>query len=251
MTPEAFAHQEDSHRDLLKALGQLSRHHQAPPDFVDSVLEQARRLPVPRRGWLAWVWGISLWPPPLPMPAALTMLLVLALVGAVPQYLSWLNTYLFEEPTDIVFQARAQENMWKKNFDCATAIDRSSSNYAVLDGERVSVMTWTCPSGDVLLTVESPQDESYQRLIWIPLSTHRRMTRYLPWVLQEASAADENIQVSQRGGHIVAVLCQRWQSDRLIKRRIQLANGRCVDEIVNPRTGRVMTRQGAPCDRSC
>jgi hypothetical protein len=47
------------------------------------------------------------------------------------------------------------------------------------------------------------------------------------------------------------VLCQKWLPNRLIKRRVQLADGRCVDEVVNPRTGRVTSRQDAPCDREC
>jgi hypothetical protein len=50
---------------------------------------------------------------------------------------------------------------------------------------------------------------------------------------------------------MVEVLCQRWLPNRFIKRRVQLASGNCFDEIINPRTGEVLQRQKAPCDRSC
>jgi hypothetical protein len=251
MTPDELTRQEEANRDLIKALGQLSQHGQPPPDFLDRVMARAVPLPPPHRWWFAWFPRVPAWPSPMTVRVALALTFVLALVGAVPQYITWINTYVLEEPPDVVYQARVQEQLWKKNFACATEIDRSSSNYAELDGEQVVVVTWTCPSGDVLLTVESPKDESFRRLIWIPLSTRRQMTYHFPWFVREAMAADGWLVVSQSAAQIAGVLCQRWLPNRLIKRRVQLANGRCVDETVNPRTGRVVTRQDAPCDRSC
>jgi hypothetical protein len=177
---------------------------------------------------------------------------VLALIGAVPQYMTWINAYVWGIPSDTLYQAKVQERLWKKNFNCATQIDRSSSNYAVIDGERVVVVTWVCPSGDVLVTLESAGDESFQRSIWIPLHTRLQMTQRSSLLLPEAVAAGEGwLRLSQNAAPIVGVLCQKWLPNRLIKRRVQLADGRCVDEIVNPRTGQVLSRKNAPCDGEC
>jgi hypothetical protein len=50
---------------------------------------------------------------------------------------------------------------------------------------------------------------------------------------------------------MIAVICQKWLPNKLVKRRIRRANGKCVDEVINPRNGRVVQRQPAPCARDC
>jgi hypothetical protein len=92
---------------------------------------------------------------------------------------------------------RAQEQLWQKNFACATQLDHNSSNYALIAGEHVVVVTWACPSGDVLVTVESATDESFRRSVWMPLTTRRRMAQHFPWTGQEAVAE----QAFQRHSH--------------------------------------------------
>jgi hypothetical protein len=178
---------------------------------------------------------------------AVAVLLILVVMGAVPQYITWFSAYLLGVPADRVYEARAQEMLWQKNFACATQLDHNSSNYALIAGEHVVVVTWACPSGDVLVTVESATDESFRRSVWIPLKMRRRIAQHFPWTVREAVAE----QAFQQAAPMVGVLCQKWLPNHLIKRRIQLGNGRCVDEVLDPRTGRVVQRQPAPCDRAC
>jgi hypothetical protein len=88
---EAAAH------ELIAALGRLSHEVQAPPDFVARVLAQAAPRPTPPPGPLAWLgrlpWGVEV---------AVAAVVVLAVVGAVPQYLTWLHTYVQGLPAQTV-----------------------------------------------------------------------------------------------------------------------------------------------------
>jgi hypothetical protein len=247
MTPEELERQEAAVRDLIETLRQLSYHTQASPDFLSRVLAQAEALPTPRPGFRTWLTGALVWSTTMPARLAVAALLVLAVIGAVPQYITWFSAYLLGVPADGVYEARAQERLWQKNFACATQLDHNSSNYALITGEHVVVVTWACPSGDVLVTVESATDESFRRSIWIPLKMRRRTAQHFPWTVREAGAE----QPFQQAAPMVEVLCQKWLPTHLIKRRIQLGNGHCVDEVLDPRTGRVVQRQPAPCERTC
>jgi hypothetical protein len=251
VTPDELARQEDAHREIIEALGKLSHQAQASPDFLGRVMEQADRLPLPRWHILAWLRPEPGWTPTTVTRVAFAVVLVLAMIGAVPQYLAWINAYTLGVPSESIHWAKAQERLWKKNFACATQLANSSSNYAALTGEQVVVVAWACPSGDVLVTLESPVDESFRRSVWISLKTPWQFTRRFPLLVQEALAAAGSQRADIGVAPMVEVLCQRWLPNRFIKRRIQLADGRCFDEVINPRTGQVVSRQNAPCDRAC
>lgn len=250
MTPEELKRQEDGARDIIDALARLSRHTQAPPHFAAAVMAQAEQSPAPHRGLRAW---LRLWLPGPASPGLLRLatvaLLVLALCGAVPQYVAWINAYRLDVPSEAIYEARLQERLWHKNFACATQLDHSSHNYAAIAGERVSVVVWTCPSGDVLVTLESPDQGSRERYVWLELGHRRTAQGFLMPGVRPAFAEDK------RTPFLVAqaarVLCQTWLPNRMIKRRVQLANGQCQDEIINPRDGTVVERRGAPCDPGC
>jgi len=84
-------------RELIAAMGRLSHEVQAPPDFVAQVLAHAAPLPAPRPARLAWLgrfpWGVDV---------ALAAVMVLAVVGAVPQYLTWFRSYVQGVPSKTV-----------------------------------------------------------------------------------------------------------------------------------------------------
>jgi hypothetical protein len=247
MTPEELARSEAAARDLIETLGQLSRHTPASPDFLPRVMAQAEALPIPHRGLRVWLMDLIGWPTTMAARLAMAALLVLAVLGAVPQYLTWINAYLLGVPTYAVHAARMQEKLWRKNFACATQLDHNSSNYALSAGEHVVVVTWSCPSGDVLVTVESATDETIRRSIWIPLATRQQLAQGFPWMVRAAVAGELSLQAAP----IVEVLCQRRLPNGFIKRRIRRADGRCVDEVFDPRTGRPVQHQPAPCDQAC
>jgi hypothetical protein len=85
----------------------------------------------------------------------------------------------------------------------------------------------------------------------VSLEGRQSFTRRFPWLLHAAHAEGEAPVAGKRAEPVVEVLCQRWLPNRFIKRRVQLADGNCFDEIINPRTGQVVQRQKAPCDRGC
>ena len=92
---DALARQEAANREVIAALGQLARDVEAPPDFVARVLAKADQQPAPRPARLAWPgrlpWGVDV---------AVAAVLVLAVVGAVPQYRTWFNAYVRGVPAD-------------------------------------------------------------------------------------------------------------------------------------------------------
>jgi hypothetical protein len=86
---DTLAQQEEANREVIAALGQLSRDVQASPDFVVRVLARVDQQSSPRPTRLTWLgrlpWGVDV---------AAAAVLVLALVGAVPQYLTWFHMYV-------------------------------------------------------------------------------------------------------------------------------------------------------------
>lgn len=242
--------QEEAHRDLTEALGELSQDLRASPGFVTRVMahaDQRRRL---QQGWLGWVSTLP-WLLTGPVRFAVAAILMLAVLGAVPQYLNWINAYRMDVPSNTLQQAKLQEQLWEKNFNCATQLDRHSSNYAVINGEQVVVVAWACPSGDVLVSLESTTDDVLRRSVWIPLNAQPLTVGLLPNLVETAFAGEGLHLAKRRGAPMVTVLCQRWLPKRLIVRRIQLENGGCFDELINPRTGKVIQRRKAPCSRKC
>jgi hypothetical protein len=91
---DALARQEAANREVIAALGQVARDVEAPPDFAARVLARADQQPIPRPAHVSWLgrlpWGVDV---------AVAALLVLAFVGAVPQYVTWFHTYVRGVPS--------------------------------------------------------------------------------------------------------------------------------------------------------
>jgi hypothetical protein len=86
---DALARQEEANREVIAALGQLARDVTAPPDFLERVLAKADQQAAPRPARVPWLgrlpWGVDV---------AVAAVLILAFVGAVPQYVTWFNAYV-------------------------------------------------------------------------------------------------------------------------------------------------------------
>ncbi len=252
MRHDEFARHEADARDLIEALGKLtsSRDHQASEDFEAQVLARAdaEPEPAPRRGLWAWFFDAPWVPasPPIRMAVAGSSLLIL--IGAVSQYITWVNAYWMGIPSDGLREARLQERLWHKNFDCATQLDHKSANYAAIAGEQVTVVTWACPSGDVLVTLESVADEISRRSVWVALDAPHEAASLLERLIPSAFAASPEHLVAQRQKPKVSVLCQKWLSKKRLQRRIQRGPNKCVDEVINARNGKVIKRRQAPCE---
>ncbi|WP_218673907.1 hypothetical protein, partial [Candidatus Entotheonella palauensis] len=207
---------------------------------------RAAQEPAPRRGLWSWLlnirWGLA----SPPMRIAMAALGVLILVGAISQYVTWMNAYWIGIPPDELREARIQEHLWQKNFDCAAQLDHKSTNYAAIAGEQVTVVTWACPSGDVLVTLESVSDEISQRSVWVALDAPDLNVELLDWLTSPAFAASPD-RVAQRQRPTRSVLCQKRLPKKRLRRRIQHKPGQCVDEVIDTRNGRVIERRKAPC----
>lgn len=248
MRHDEFARHETDARDLIEALGKLSYDHRASTDFEAQVMALTDAEPVPRRGLWAWFFDAS-WVPTSPaMRMAVVGLSLVILIGAVSQYMTWVNAYWMGIPSDGLREARLQEHLWQKNFNCATQLDHKSVNYAAIASEQVTVVTWACPSGDVLVTLESVADEISRRSVWVPLDTPQEAAGLLEGLIPSAFAASPELLVAQRQKPKMSVLCQKWLSKQRLQRRVQRAPGKCVDEVIDTRNGKVIKRRAAPCE---
>jgi hypothetical protein len=251
VTHDEFSRREAEARDILDALGQLSRAAQASPGFAENVLAQAEQFPVPRRGYLGWLTAAPRWPSTMAMRCAVAAVCVLVVIGAVSQYVTWIRAALLGVPSGTLAYASLQEKLWEKNFACATQLDQHSDDYALITSEHVIVVAWACPSGDVLVTVESPAEERLERSVWVALDGPARTSSLWHDLVRRAYAAAWPLYARRPADPMIAVICQKWLPNKLVKRRIRRANGKCVDEVINPRNGRVVQRQPAPCARDC
>ncbi len=248
MRQDEFARHEADAHDLIEALGKLnlSRDRQASVDLETQVMTRAAQEPGPRRGLWSWFVDVLWRPVSPPMRMAVAALSLFILVGAVSQYVTWVRAYWMGIPANELREARIQEHLWQKNFDCAGEQDYTSANYAAIAGEQVSVVTWACPSGDVLVTLTSVSDEISQRSIWVALDAPEINVELLDWLTPSAFAASPE-RMAHRQRPKLSVLCQKRLPKKQLLRRMQQKPGQCVDEVIDTRNGRVVERRKVPC----
>lgn len=253
MMHDEFARQEDESRDLVEALGKLSRETQASPGFAARVMAQADQMQPPRRSPLAWLQSLPLWPTAPGWQVAVAAVGLVVLVGAVSQYATWVRAGWLGVPSGSIREAKLQESLWQKNFECATLIDEHSSNYGAISGDEVSVVTWACPSGDVLVTVESlsDSDEVVRRSVWVALEASEATVSVFDRLVPSVFATNQHLRIAKRSNPVTSVICQKRQANKTVKRRVKRANGKCEDEWIKITNGSVVKRQPAPCNPSC
>jgi hypothetical protein len=249
---DEFSRHEDDARDLIEALGKLSRDTQASPGFSARVIAQADQLPTPRRGAFAWLSDLPLWLASPSWQVAAAALCLIVMIGAVSQYVTWVRAGLMGVPSGLLHEAQLQQQLWQKNFECATQLTQQSANYAAIAGEHVTVVTWACPSGDVLVTLESltESEKLSRRSVWVPLDSPQTTAHFFDELVSQAFAS-EHLLFAQRSNPVTRVICQKRVHKKLVKRRIQRANGKCEDEWIQVTNGSVVKRQPAPCTPEC
>jgi hypothetical protein len=245
MKREEFAQHEAEARDIIDRLTRL-RNVSAPPDFLDQVMAKAEQMPLYRQGLFRRLRRWFFWPDTMIARLALATVFLLALGGAVPQYLTWIKQYVWVATTE-------QEEMWRKNAACSINLDVHNHRTVEVEGRQVEVLV--CPSGDILVKVGPPDAEQYEYLYqWIALDALKKPVdkgvSHFGFLLQQAFAAAKRPHPT-RAAQTVRVLCQKQLSNGFLKRRLQLADGQCQDEVIDPRTGKVVERKNAPCDSSC
>ena len=251
MRPDELEKREQSAQEIIHAIGRASGDVRVPPHFAARVMARAETSA--KRGRAYWhLVGILL--PRVTtgkMRAAIALAFVVAVVGAIPQYATWFKAFTTGVPSMVLYTALEQQRLWEKNFTCTTKLDQNSEDYAAITGDNVHVVVWACPSGDVLVTTESPLEADLPRSVWVPLSRSPGEARRWSPLIQEAFAAGQPRPDGLRLARVVNVLCQRWLRDGRILRRVRLDSGSCRDEVINTRTGQVVQSRPAPCDPRC
>lgn len=254
MRHDEFTQHENRTRDLIEALGRLSGNRRVSPDFVVRVMARADERPLPRRGLLARICRVPVTVmalTPLRWRVAIAVVGLLLLAAAVPQYVTWIKAYAMGVPSGALWEARLQERLWEKNFACATRLNQHSANYAAIASDRITVVTWACPSGDVLVSLESLADEPSRRSVWVALESPSSTASLFDQFVRQAFAAPAALHAANRSDPIVAVLCQKKVSQKRVRRHVRLASGRCVREEIDIRNGRVVSWQAVSCESSC
>ena len=251
MRHDEFEQHERSAGDIIHAIGRASEDVRVPPDFRAQVMAKAEPLTSPRPAHLHWCSMALTWMSARLLRVAMALVFVLALGGAIPQYATWFKAFTAGVPSTTLHTALEQERLWEKNFTCATQLDQNSKDYAAIAGDNVHVVVWACPSGDVLVTTESPQEAASPRSVWVPLALSPSGASPWPPLVRQALAAAQRSPAGWRVARITQVLCQKWLSNKRILRRVRLTDGSCRDEVINTRTGRVVRSRPAPCNPQC
>jgi hypothetical protein len=251
MRHDEFEQHERAAGDIIHAIGRASDDIRVPPDFRAQVMAKAEPLTSPRPAHLHWRSMALTWMSARRLRVAMALVFVLALGGAIPQYATWFKAFTAGVPSTTLHTALEQERLWEKNFTCATRLDQDSEDYAAITGDKVHVVVWACPSGDVLVTTESPQEAASPRSVWVPLAASPSEASQWTPLIRQVFAAGQRRPGGLRLARIVSVLCQKWLRDGRILRRVRLDNGSCRDEVINTRTGEVVQSRPAPCDPRC
>ena len=251
MRHDEFEQHEQSAQEIIQAIGGVSDDVRVSPHFAARVMAKAEASTKHGRvrSYLAGVLLPSMSSGKL--RAAMALAFVVAVVGAIPQYSTWFKAFTAGVPSTALLTALEQERLWEKNFTCATRLDQDSEDYAAITGDKVHVVVWACPSGDVLVTTESPQEAASPRSVWVPLAASPSEASQWTPLIRQVFAAGQRRPGGLRLARIVSVLCQKWLRDGRILRRVRLDNGSCRDEVINTRTGEVVQSRPAPCDSRC
>jgi hypothetical protein len=168
--------------------------------------------------------------------------IIVALIGAVPQYYQWAAAATMGLPiSGNVRGAQEQEMAWERNVNCLRAIDHikpgSSTNYSI---DLVS-----CPSGDILVTLTPLQNPDQQISRWIV--TRELFIRIAQSLFSTGALAQGA--GTPPGGPVQVRILDTKKDGAVVTRRVQLSDNTCIDETIDAYTGRRIDRKQAPCSK--
>ena len=169
--------------------------------------------------------------------------LIVALLGAGPQFYSWGKGLVAGLPFGVVIsqdsgRLLARNKAYDRNHDCLIGSEiqqvkpKTKTNY--------SIELITCPSGDILITLTSIQNQSLQKSDWIFTSD----------LFQHASLFSTSAFAQGAGtppGPTPVEILDAKTTGSVLTKRVKLSNNTCVDEMVDTFTGRLLSRRPAPC----
>jgi hypothetical protein len=193
-----------------------------------------------KRKWWQWL---------LAYPTIIT-----SAIGAVPQYTTWAKAYMLNVPWNAVSEAEEQKALWTKNVECSwkESVQTGKTSVTTDKDERVTITL--CPSGDALVTIQPAGAEP--RFRWISFdrfgSTQRTATRdgQPRRAVQEAAAAES----TREGPWMMVqanavVICVTKDANGFIVRRLQLPDGKCQEQVINPYKGTVVEVRPSSCTK--
>lgn len=164
--------------------------------------------------------------------------LLVAVIGAVPNYMEKYNAARESMSVQELRKQTLENRMWQENFECRISPDKPA------DVGKIFAEAVICPSGTILvLIVRREGTPTYK---WIPKEEIDAPgeSGLLSGILNALSP----IAVAHAQS---TVICQKWISGSMLKRRIRAADGTCYDEVVDTGTGRVVSSTPASCDPNC
>jgi hypothetical protein len=190
-----------------------------------------------KRKWWQWL---------LAYPTIIT-----SAIGAVPQYTTWAKAVALGVPWNAVGEAEEQKALWTKNFECSWKEPSQTAKTTLTTSRNERVTVTLCPSGDALVAIQPPGAEP--RFRWIGFdrfdtgAPRTAMTDGRPgfWV-REVAAAESVRMLAQADG---VVICVTRDANGFVVRRLQLPDGRCQEQVVNPYTGKVVEVRPAACTK--
>ncbi|HSE03001.1 MAG TPA: hypothetical protein VLK35_02510 [Methylomirabilota bacterium] len=170
-------------------------------------------------------------------------------IGAVPQYTTWAKAYMLNVPWNAVSEAEEQKALWTKNFECSWKEPAQTAKTTVTTSRNERVTITLCPSGDALVSIQPPGAEPQFRWIGFDrFETGPSRTAWLPSLaVRPATAAERLPLFAQAVGP--AVICVTRDARGFIVRRLQLADGKCQEQVINPYTGTVVEVRPAACTK--
>lgn len=177
--------------------------------------------------------------------------IITSVIGAVPQYTTWAKAIVLDVPWNAVSEAEEQKALWTKNFECSWKEPAQSAKTTITTSRNERVTITLCPSGDALVAIQPPSGEP--RFRWIAFDRFddgaRRTATFdgrLAIAVPRASAAERPGLLAQGNAVIICVL---RDSKGLIVRRLQLPDGTCQEQVINPYTGLVVEVRPAACTK--
>jgi hypothetical protein len=178
--------------------------------------------------------------------------IITGLIGAVPQYTTWAKAYMLNVPWNAVSEAEEQKALWMKNLECSWKEPAQSARTSMTTERNERVTVTLCPSGDALVSIQPAGAEP--RFRWIGFDRFDTETRQAAWLdrvpglgPRPASAAEGPARVAQAPPP--PVICVTQDAKGNIVRRLQLADGQCQEQVINPYTGAVIEVRPAACTK--
>ena len=171
--------------------------------------------------------------------------------GAVPQYTTWAKAYMLNVPWNAVSEAEEQKALWTKNFECSWKEPSQTAKTTLTTTRNERVTVTLCPSGDALVAIQPPRAEP--RFRWIGFDrfeggAQRAATLDgLPGFSIRQAAAAETPRIFAQTEPVV--ICVTSDLRGFIVRRMQLPDGKCQEQVINPYTGAVVEVRSAACTK--